>query len=221
MTIINNAEATIDTTATEASIGQIIVSADRRGTKDKPLTDAERIRRVILPAGHWGELSAGLLNTTNQQYQQAQGLTDLLRNALRDIANARLKDTLSENPQQRTVALSDYTVGALLAWNADTASSRGSITFTREQVEQWFPTSKLAAAMAAKGAQWVEFVSKRLATLAAKNHGLKKPEDADKLIVLLADDADTAIVGELIQRLTHISKSLQQRTADSLTLDDL
>lgn len=216
MTILNSKEATIDTTTTELSLGQILVSADRRGSKEKPLTDAERLRRVVLPAGHWGELSAAADGTASQ------GLTDLLRSALREIANARLKDTLSENPHQRTVALSDYTVGALLAWNSDTAATRGSITFTREQVEEWFPTSKLYQQMQQKGAQFVDFVGKRLATLAAKNHGLKKPEDADKLVTLLSEDATSAIGSELIQRLAHISKSLSQRTADTaISLDDL
>jgi hypothetical protein len=215
MTTINQTEVTIDTTTTELALGQILVSADRRGTKEKPLSDSERIRRVILPANAWGELTASADGTP------MQGLTDVLRNALRDIASARLKDTLAESPLQRTVALKDYTIGALLAWNEETASSRGSITFTREQVEQWFPTSALHAAMKEKGAQWVDFISKRLATLAAKNHGLKKPEDADKLVVLLAEDANSGIGSELIQRLSHISKSLQQRTTDALSLDDL
>lgn len=215
MSIINTKEATIDTTSAELSIGQISLSADKRGTKEKPLTDAERIRRVVLPAGHWGELSATADGTPSQ------GLTDILRNALRDIGSARLKDTLAENPLARTVALSDYSVGALLAWNSDTASSRGSITFTREQVEEWFTSSAIHAAMQVRGAQWVDFVGKRLAALAAKNHGLKKPEDADKLVVLLAEDASSSIGSELIQRLSHISKSLQQRTADALSLDDL
>ena len=215
MSIINTKEATIDTVSPELKLGEIMVSADRRSSKEKPLTDAERIRRVVLPAGIWGELSASTDGTP------MQGLTDVLRQALRDIANARLKDTLAEQPLQRTVALADYTVGALLAWNADTASSRGSITFTREQVEEWFPTSALFAAMAKKGQQYVDFIGKRLATLAAKNHGLKEAKDADKLMVLLADDANSAIGSELIQRLGHISKSLTARTVDNLSLDDL
>lgn len=215
MTIINNREATIDTVTTDLQLGQLLISADRRSTKDKPLTDSERIRRVILPAGHWGELSAAIGGTPSQ------GLTDVLRTALRDIANARLKDYLAEQPLARTVALSDYTIPALLSWNADTASSRGSITFTREDVEQWFPTSAIFAAMAKKGQQYVDFIGKRLATLAAKNHGLKKAEDADKLITLLSDDANSALGSELIQRLAHISKSLTTRTVDSLSLDDL
>lgn len=215
MTTIANNEVTIDTTTTELKLGEILVSADRRGTKEKPLSDSERIRRVILPANQWGTIIATADGTP------MQGLTDVLRNALRDIASAKLKDTLAENPLQRTVALKDYSIGALLAWNEETASSRGSITFTREQVEAWYPTSSIAKAMEAKGAQWVEFLGKRLATLAAKNHGLKKPEDADKLVVLLEQDANSSIGSELIQRLTHISKSLTSKTTDQLSLDDL
>lgn len=219
MTLINNsitAAITIDTVTPTLKLGEIQLSADRRAGKGQTqLSDAERIRRAVLPAGHWGELAGTISGTPSQ------GLTDVLREALKAIGSARLRDTLAEEPMARTVALADYTVAALLSWNAETASSRGSITFTREQVEEWFPSSAVCAVMTAKGAQWVDFLLKRLATLAAKNHGLKKPEDADKLIALLSDDADSAIGSELIQRLSHISKSLTTRTADALSLDDL
>lgn len=216
MTILNSKEATIDTTTTELKLGEILISADRRSTKEKPLTDAERIRRVILPADQWGELTA------SNNGASSQGLTDLLRNALRDLGNARLKDILAENPLQRTVALTDFTVGSLLSWNSDTASSRGSITFTREQVEEWYPTSAIYRAMKNRSNAHADFVGKRLAALAAKNHGLKEPADADKLTVLLADDGNTALGAELIQRLGHISKSLTARTAqETISMDDL
>lgn len=217
MTIINNTSATIDTVVPELKIGEIQLSADRRSsrTSKEKLTDSQRIRRVVLPANHWGEISAHHNGTP------AQGLTDILRNALRDIGSARLRDTLAESPMLTTVSLSDYTVTSLLSWNAETAASRGSITFTREQVEEWYPTSAIYKLMEEKGAQWQEFLGKRLATLAAKNHGLKKAEDADKLVTLLADDADSSIGSELIQRLSHISKSMSQRVEETLSLDDL
>ena len=79
--------------------------------------------------------------------------------------------------------------------------------------------------MATKGAGWTDFMNQRLGCLAAKNHGLKKPEDASKLIVLLSDDAttsDTNLANELIQRLTHIEKALSARTASvAISMDDL
>jgi hypothetical protein len=214
--ILNNQETPISTTVPVLSIGEIQLSADRRSSKETKLTDAERIRRAVLPANHWGELSA------SSNGNASQGLTDILRNALRDIGSARLKDALSENPMLRTIALSDYTVTALLSWNTETASSRGSITFTREDIEEWLPTSKIISSIkTTKGEQWAEFISKRLATLAAKNHGLKKAEDADKLVVLLADDSESTMGSELIQRLTHISKSLSAKKEENFSLDDL
>lgn len=214
MTIINNTEITIDTVTPALTLGQIQVSADKRG---KDLSDSERIRRVVLPANHWGTLNVIHNGATSQ------GLTDVLTNGLRTIANARLRDFLQENPLARTVAASDYTVTALLSWSNDTATSRGSITFEREQVETWFPSSRLFTAMSAKGKQYSDFVGNRLATLAAKNHGLKTPEDADKLITLLADDSETPLVSELIQRLAHISKSLAAKvdTKKTISMDDL
>jgi hypothetical protein len=213
MASINNTEFTIDTVTPSLSIGQIQVSADKRG---KELTDSERIRRVVLPATHWGTLTATIDGSPSV------GLTDVLVTGLKTIANARLRDFLQENPLARTVAAADYTVAALLAWSNDTASTRGSITFEREQVESWFPTSKLFTTMNAKGKQFADFVGGRLATLAAKNHGIKKAEDADKLITLLADDAATPLASELIQRLSHISKTLQAKTVQTaISMDDL
>ena len=211
-----NTEVTIDTVTPELKIGEIQLSADRRSSKENPLTDAERIRRVVIPANYWGELSASANGTANS------GLRDILINGLKAIGSARLKDTLTENPLQRTVKLSDYSVTNLLAWSEETAASRGSLTFDREQVEAWFPTTKLHAAMKEKGEQYITFMQNRLASLAAKNHGLKKPEEADKLITLLAGDTENGICSDLIQRLAHISKSLAARTNDStISLDDL
>jgi hypothetical protein len=213
MSLINQTEITIDTVTPALTLGQIQISADKRG---KELTDAERIRRVVLPANHWGNLTA------TKDGETVQGLTDVLTNGLRTIANSRLRDFLSENPMARTVAASDYSIASLLAWSSDTASTRGSITFEREQVEQWFPTSRLYRAMAAKGKQFQEFVGNRLATLAAKNHGLKKEEDAYKLMALLSEDSESPLAIELIQRLEHIAKSLAARTsAATVSMDDL
>ena len=221
MTTINSTEVTIDTTATAAKLGEIILSADRRSTKEKPLSDAQRIRRAILPANYWGNLEASAISATGE-VTKIQGLTDVLMSGLKAIGSARLKDSLDENPMLRTIALKDYTIAALLAWSEETAASRGALTFDRDAVLEWFPKTKLHAAMKAKGAQFVELVQNRLAALAAKNHGLKKAEDADKLIALLADDSDNGICPDIIARLAHISKSLAARTAETtLSLDDL
>lgn len=217
--IINNSEAVIHTVTPALTIGQVQVSADRRSTTANPIPEHDRIRRIVLPVGYWGELTASMNGAP------AQGLLDLLTAKLREIANARLKDALTENPLARTVPLADYSVSALLAWNADSASTRGSITFTREQVEEWFPTSALFARIAPKGKGWTDFISNNFAKLAAKNHGVKKPEDADKMIALLEADAATnnPLVSEMIQRLSHIGKMLQEKTAaaPAYSMDDL
>jgi len=220
MTILNNStECTIDTITPVLQLGQIQISADRRTSTANPIPEDQRIRRVVLPANYWGTLQA------TQNGNTSQSLTDILTNGLRTLANARLKDALQENPLARTILLADYSVSSLLAWSADTASSRGALTFDRDAVSAWFPTSKLFTVMATKGAGWTDFMAQRLGCLAAKNHGLKKPEDASKLIVLLADDAGLALdnlANDLIQRLTHIEKSLTARTATvAISMDDL
>lgn len=228
MTIINNAQATIDTVVPTLTIGQIQLSADRRSTKEKPLSDAERIRRVVLPANHWGTFSAALNDETNQS------LTDVLRTALIGIANEKLRDQLATDPMLRLVNLQDYNIANLLAWNSESATSRGSITFTRDQVETWFATSATANAIRTKHAAnpklsaLLELVATRFATLAAKNHGLKTAADADKLAALidaaeLADDAKNAsLVTEIIARIDHISSQLKKKEAEtSISMDDL
>jgi hypothetical protein len=230
MTIISNKQATIDTVLPTLSLGQIQVSAHRRSTKEKPLTDAERIRCIVLPAGHWGELAGSLNGEKNQS------LTDVLRGALQSIAGDRLRDTLAAEPMQRMVALSDYSVTALLAWNSETASGRGSITFTREQVETWFDSSATNSELQAKwakagkvGAQietMLQFVRNRFATLAAKNHGLKEPADCDKLTSLIApadlDGSSASLMVEVMGRLDHIRKQLIAKAAEAtISMDDL
>lgn len=226
MAIINNKLATIDTVVPTINVGEVMLSADRRSTKEKPLNDAERIRRAVLPANHWTEFSGTLSG------ERSQGLTDLLRNALQSIASNRLRDTLEADPMQRTIELSDYTISALLTWNAESSVSRGSITFTRDDVTSWFATSATRSALAEKHsanpklAGVLALVEKRFATLAAKNHGLATPEEADKLMALISD-ADTtgpkaALVGEIAGRIAHVRKQLAAKAAeDALSLDDI
>jgi hypothetical protein len=224
---LNTTQLPIQTVAPSISIGEVMVSADKRSTKEKPLTDAERIRRVVLPAGHWQELTA----TINGE--RSQGLCDVLRDALRRIANDRLSDSLAEEPMRRTVELADYSVASLLAWSADTASSRGSIPFTREQVEAWFKSSATRTALlarweaagkdAAQRKQLEAFAEKRFCTLAAKNHGLKDETDAAKLLALMDEaDAATGVGADVVGRIAHIQKAMAAKTADAtISMDDL
>lgn len=219
MTILNNAQATIDTTVPAITIGQIMLSADRRSTKEKPLTDAERIRRAVLPAGHWGELATTINGTANQS------LTDVLREALKTIASEKLRDTLAQDPMAKTITLAEYTVPALLTWNAETASTRGSITFTRDAAVEWFTKSATAAAMmakhGAKGPAVLTYLTNRFGALAAKNHGLKDEAEAQKLMAII-DEADLeatspsySLVVEIMGRIDHIIKAMKAKAAES------
>lgn len=226
MSIIQNNQVTIDTTVPTLSIGQVQLSADRRSTKEEKLADHERVRRIVIPSGHWGELGASING------ESSQSLLDVLRTALVAIGNDRLRDTLTSEPLARTVALADYTVPALLAWSAETANSRGSITFTREQVEEWFTTSATRSALKTKHSQnpkcdaMLALVATRFATLAAKNHGLKDVSEVDKLTALI-DPTDlegdkASLITEMIGRLEHIKKLMLARAADvTVSMDDL
>lgn len=202
----------VHTVAPELKMGETPLSADRRG---KQLQDSERIRRVVLPVGHWGELAGSVAGT------HYQGLTDLLRAALRQLGSDRLRDSLDTDSLLRAVPASDYSVASLLAWSEETAASRGSLVVGKDQILDWLPTSKVLAAMQAKSQRHAATITERLSLLGVKNHGLKKPEEADKLAVLLADDAETEVGAALIGRLAHISKTLAAKTADALSVEDL
>ena len=226
MTIINNNAILIETVVPELKLGEIMLSADNRSTKEKKLSDAERIRRAVLPNSVWGELSATLNG------EKSQGLSDILRNALKLIANDRLRDALNENPLAREIPLSSFTVPELLRWSEETATSRGSITFTRDDATSWFATSATRAAIVQKHssnpklAGILAMLEARFGALAAKNHGLKSEEEANKLLAMIADSDTTgeraALVGEITGRLTHIAKQMAERAkADSVSLDDL
>jgi hypothetical protein len=226
MTTINNTSITIDTTVPTLSIGQIQLSADRRSTKEAPLTDAQRIRRAVIPANHWGAISADLNGVANQS------LTDILRGALQAIGSDYLRDCLTSDPMMRELPLSALTVQALLQWNAETSTSRGSITFTREQVEAWFKSSFTKGALEAKHAgnaklpAMLSLLATRFATLAAKNHGLKEPSDCDKLIALIdpqeLEGSSASLVTEIMGRLDHIKKQLASKAAEAtVSMDDL
>lgn len=222
---INATQIVIETVVPTLKIGEIQISADRRSTKEKPLTDAERIRRAVLPSTAWGETGATLNGERNQ------GLCDILREALKQLANERLRDTLNENPLATTIELSDYSVAALLTWSSETAASRGSITFTRDQATNWFAKSATAAAMlekhgATKGAAVVSLLTNRYGALAAKNHGLKDEAEAQKLVAIIdAKDLEgesAALVADIIGRLDAISKQLKAKAAEAtVSLDDI
>ncbi len=230
MTTIANTHVTIDTTVPTLSIGQIQLSADKRSTKDQPLTDSQRIRRVVLPAGHWTDFNATLAGTSNQS------LTDLLRSALTAIGSDYLRDALTADPLLRTLPLTSFTVPALLAWNNEAATSRSSITFTREQIEQWLPRSATLTSLLSKWTaagknpkqlkELTSFVTTRFATLAAKNHGLKEPSDVAKLLSLLdpadLDGSDASLVTEIMGRLGHIDKQLSAKASEAtVSMDDI
>lgn len=221
--LTNEQSVVIQTTTPEIKLGEILLSADKRSTKDEKLTDAERIRKAVLPANFWGEVKA----THNDQ--ASQGLTDILREQLKKLASDLLRDKLAENPQLRQIALTEFSIPNLLRWSEETASSRGSITFTREQVESWFKASATRSNLATKHssnpklAALLDMVSNRFGALAAKNHGLKDAADASKLLSIIAtEDMDTPLVTDIVGRIAHIEKTLLAKEQEAtVSMDDL
>jgi len=222
---INATQIVIETVVPQIKLGEIQISADRRSTKEKPLSDSERIRRAVLPANVWGEIAGTLEGNRNQ------GLTDILREKLKELASERLRDTLAENPLATTIELKDYSVSEILKWSNETAASRGSITFTRDQATNWYSTSATAAAMllkhgATKGAAINLMLTNRYGALAAKNHGLREESEATKLMSILEpadlEGASAALVADIIGRLDAIIKQLKAKAAEAtISMDDI
>lgn len=211
---------TINTVVQTLNLGEIQIKADRRSTKETPIPEDQRIRRIVLPANHWGSIEA-TLNTA-----KSQGLTDILRSALTKLGDDRLKDILAETPMAREVSADDFTVAELLKWSEETATSRGSITFTREDAEKWYDNGSSRKALQAKweaanlDADIIKaqhaFLRNRYGALAAKNHGLKDEAEATKAMTLIdATDAATAIGTEIVGRLEHIAKQLAAKAAEA------
>ena len=224
MTVLNETNVLIETVVPTLKVGEIQLSADRRSTKEKPLTDAERIRRAVLPATAWGEISSTLNGERNQ------GLTDILREAMKKLASDRLRDSLEADPALKTIPLADYSIAALLTWSNETAASRGSITFTRDEATNWFAKSATAASMlakhGAKGLAVITLLTNRFGALAAKNHGLKEESEAIKLQSIIdpkdLDGESAALVADIIGRLDAIAKQLKAKAAEStVSLDDI
>lgn len=215
----------IQTVSPELKHGELMVSADRRATKENPLQDHERIRRVVLSSALWDGYDASLRGSSSQ------GLRDMLTKALQQLAADKLRDMLSESPTLRTVEVTHFTIPALLAWQAETAASRGSLTLDRDEVLAWFETSATRAAIMTKHGNKapavLSFLRTRFAALAARNHGLSKPDDATKLTALIAaadlEGPAASLVAEVVQRLAHIERSLTAKlaNAEAISLDDL
>lgn len=210
------AKLAIHTVVPELKLGQIMISADRKSTATNKLTDAQRIRRIVIDESAWTGIEATLLT------QPSQALQDMLNKALRELAGDRLREELNEGEMIREVEAAKFTVSALLAWNKETASNRGMLTLDKDEVLSWFETSETRNLIASKhgtrAPAILAYLRTRFGALAARNHGLTKPEDAAKLMSIIAD-ADTtgeraSIVTEILSRLNGIQKSLEAKLLD-------
>jgi hypothetical protein len=205
-------ELTIDTTTPAITAEEIMLSADRRG---KELSDAERIRRVVLPAKTWGSLAA------TENLKPLENLAAVLEKALIQIASARLRETLEENPLARTVAAADYSISSLLAWNAATSKQGASFPYSREELETWFATSATAKKYTPKGEAVLQVVKETIAKLAARNHGIKTTDQANRVIGWLdtAVSADDPIASALVEKLGNIITVLEEKTSKAPSMD--
>lgn len=135
------------TTTSEPRHGELLIRADLRTTEKNPVADELRIRRIMLPFTHWG-LRAGMYTHSGNQPAASEALDKAVLDYIKSLAADRLNYDLGTERTATTVALCNYTVGALLAFAVENAASKGSLPFTFGQVNNYWSSADCAAAAA-------------------------------------------------------------------------
>lgn len=187
---------------------QMQIVARWKDTEKRPISPANRVRAVILPASLWSA-DASVTTVTDK------AVRSFLLDAVADLAKEYLSAICEDSSWQRTQINEDaFTLASLLTWNAERAAAAGRLN--GDDIKRWLTSSVTIASVADKhGDAIAKALGEQFVKLASPNHGLT-PERADKLLTSLwnPDDADSNIGFKVQQRLTAISK--KNREADVL-----
>lgn len=179
-----------------------------KDTDKRPISAANRVRAVVLPANIWGDATAA----AGENKQFALFISD----ALTDLAKQYLSTIVEESNWQRTqVPAESFTLAALLNWQTEQAAISGRLN--SDEIKQWLSSSAtIAAVSAAHGAAIAKALGEQLAKLAGPNHGLT-PEKAGKILANIwrAEDADSNTGLRVQLRLSAI-RDKQQNQQDVL-----
>jgi hypothetical protein len=227
MTTINQTHLTIDTTSIEPTIGQLVISANRRGNKAKgiEIPKEERIRRVMLPAGHWPELRSTIDNIFSQP------LTDILRERMRKLAGERLEELLTAEPLARSVPASLFSLSELLAWSTETSTNRGSIGYSAEDVESWLEEEstiikalalRTDAKAAALAKDYIEKCTRSASTQAAKAFDSDAVTMRKFASMMQARNEQATVVGaKIVARVTALAVREDNKRSDAIDYDSV
>jgi hypothetical protein len=206
MTLINITSVAQE--STNANEMQIV--ARWKDTDKRPISAANRIRAIVLPATIWKGDEA-IQPIANQSLQL------FVHDAIADLAKDYLSTIVEESNWIRTqVPQESFTLASLLAWNAERAALSGRLN--GEEIKKWIAESVTINTIAFKhGAEIAKALGEQFVKLASPNHGLT-PEKASKILANLwnAEDANSNTGLRVQLRLDAISK----KNADSANVLD-
>lgn len=205
MTNITITSAAADSVAT----GTMQLIARWKSTENNPISAANRLRAVILPANIW----------TQELHTMSDSLRLFVHDAIEDLARKYLSTICQESNWLRTEVNQDaFSLASLLKWNAEQAALSGRLN--GDEIKKWLTESVTIATVATKhGAKIAEALGNQFVKLASPNHGLT-PEKADKLLsqVWATDDADSTTGLRVMLRLQSIRDRAQ---AEANLLDSI
>lgn len=183
--------------------GQQQIIARWKDTANRPISAANRVRSVILPANIWSDETT----ISHAESSVAAALKLHLLDSLAELAKSYLSTIVEESNWQRTqVPQEHFSLASLLNWQNEVAALSGRLN--GEEITNWLSSSvTIKAVVASHGAAIGTALGAQLVRLASPNHGLT-PEKAGKLLSSLwqAEDADSTTGLRVQLRLTAISK---------------
>lgn len=198
MELLNITSVPADKLATD----QLQIVARWKDTDKRPISTANRVRAVILPATIWsGQLTVTALAGNNATAALRMHLLD----SIEELAKSYLSTIVEESNWQRTqVPLQSFQLASLLAWQDERAALSGRLN--GDEIKAWVATSTTIATITEKhGAAIAKALGEQLVKLASPNHGLTA-EKAGKILANIwnAQDADTNTGLRVQLRLTAI-----------------
>lgn len=188
---------------------QLQVTARWKDTDKRPISPANRVRAVILPATIWsGQITVTALAGNNATAALRMHILD----SIGELAKDYLSTVVEESNWLRTqVPLQAFDLASLLAWQDERAALSGRLN--GEEIKQWVASSFTITTVAEKhGAAIAKALGEQLVKLASPNHGLTA-EKAGKILANIwnAADADSNTGLRVQLRLTAI----RDKAADS------
>lgn len=189
--------------AEKVEANQLQIVARWKDSKEKTVSPNNRIRAIVLPANQWNE--AITVEAGNDETSKMLKLH--IHDSIADLAKTYLATICEESNMQRTqVPIEQFTLSALLQWQAEQAAISGRLN--GDEIKNWLSSSAtIKHVSSVHGENIGKALGEQFVKLASPNHGLT-PEKAAKLLSSLwqIEDTDSTTGLRVQMRLTAISK---------------